>query len=90
MTSRDDDAGPLSCPEMVELLTAYLEGALTPADEARFDTHLGLCAGCVTYVEQFRETVDATGTLAEEQVPQGVMAQLLLAFRGWRAQRSDL
>ena len=49
---------------MVELLTAYLEGALDERERASFDAHLGLCAGCVTYVDQFRETVRATGSLA--------------------------
>lgn len=90
MTSPDPAAGPLSCPEMVELLTAYLDGALSAADAARFDAHLGLCPGCVTYVDQFRETLDATGTLGDEHVPQGVMAQLLHAFRDWRGHRVDL
>ena len=90
MTSPDPDAGPLSCPEMVELLTAYLDGALSAGDATRFEVHLDLCPGCLTYVDQFRETVEITGRLGEEQVPHGVMDQLLHAFRDWRAQRADL
>lgn len=90
MTSPTPTPQLLSCPEMVELLTAYLESALSTADAARFDAHLELCPGCITYVDQFRETVEATGALGEEQVPHAAMAQLLHAFRDWRAPRVDL
>lgn len=75
---------PLSCPEMVELLTAYLDGALDEPDRVSFDAHLGLCRGCRTYLEQFRETVACAGSLREDDVPPAVMAELLDSFRGWR------
>ncbi len=82
------DPQPLSCPEMVELLTAYLDGALDDPDRVSFDAHLGLCPGCVTYLEQFRETVRASGALAEADVPPAVMDELLDTFRDWRTGRS--
>ncbi len=90
MTTPPPAPQPPSCPEMVALLTAYLEGALSTVDAARFDAHLGLCPGCIIYVDQFRETVEATGVLGEDQVPEGAMAQLLHAFRDWRAPRAGL
>ena len=31
---------PLTCQEVVELVTAYLEGAMTPAMTTRFEAHL--------------------------------------------------
>ena len=55
----------LTCQELVELVTGYLEGVLTPEDRARFERHLSLCPGCVTYVDQFRETISLTGALRE-------------------------
>ena len=36
MTAQDE----MSCKELVELVTDYLEGALPPEDRARFDAHL--------------------------------------------------
>lgn len=78
---------PLSCPEMVELLTAYLDGALSARDAETFEAHLALCPGCVTYLEQFRETIDAAGTLREDDVDEATMSELLGAFRGWLASR---
>ena len=82
------DPQPLSCPEMVDLLTAYLEGALDEADQVSFDAHLGLCRGCRTYLDQFRETVTATGSLREDDVPPAVMTELLQSFRDWRVGRT--
>lgn len=78
------DPQRLSCPEMVDLLTAYLDGALEEPERVSFDTHLELCGGCRTYLDQFRETVRATGALAECDVPAPVMDELLQAFRDWR------
>jgi len=75
---------PLSCPEMVELVSDYLEGVLPPEASSSFELHLTLCAGCVTYLDQLRETVAATGRLREDQVDPDRMAALLAAFRDWR------
>ena len=77
---------PMSCPEMVELVSDYLDGVL-PVDVVEdFEHHLTLCSGCVNYVDQLRETVAATGRLREEDVAPEVMERLLEAFAGWRSQ----
>ncbi len=52
-------APDLTCQELVELVTDYLEGALAPAVHAAVDEHLHGCAGCIAYVAQTRATVDA-------------------------------
>lgn len=77
-------AGEITCRELVELVTDYLEGALSPTDQARFEDHLGICEDCVTYVEQIRTTAAASGRLSEEQLDPAVRERLLEAFRGWR------
>ena len=53
----------LTCRDLVELVTDYLEGSLSRRDRARFDAHLAGCANCTEYVKQFRETIRLTGTL---------------------------
>ena len=75
---------PISCQEVVELVTDYLEGAMSPADVERFDHHLSLCEGCVFYVEQIRMTIATTGRIGEEDVPPGVRDDLVAAFRNFR------
>jgi predicted anti-sigma-YlaC factor YlaD len=74
----------LTCKELVELVTDYLEGALSPADRARFEEHLSMCTGCRAYVEQLRDTVRLTGMLTEDHLSPRVRDDLLGAFRAWR------
>src|SRR5262249_58205155 len=77
----------LTCREMVELMTAYLDGALSPDDHVRFETHLSGCDGCTNYLLQMRETVRLTGRLTEEQLDPARRDELLAAFRGWSSGR---
>ena len=73
----------LTCREVVELITDYLEDALPSDDRRRVEEHLEACPDCPNYVEQMRETIRLTGMLTEEQIPQEQKAKLLEAFRGW-------
>jgi anti-sigma factor RsiW len=73
---------PLDCDEFVELVTAYLEDALEPADRQRVLDHLDLCDGCSTYLAQIRTTVRAVGDLpAPRGLPDAGRQRLLEAFR---------
>ena len=55
---------PMTCRELVELVTDYLEGALSGRERERFETHIGECDPCAVYLEQIRLMVDASGRLA--------------------------
>ncbi len=77
----------LTCQELVELVTDYLEGRLPASDLARFDAHLGACDACVTYIEQIRASVKVVGTLAEETLPPAAADALLAEFRDWKLAR---
>jgi anti-sigma factor RsiW len=71
----------VSCQEVVELVTDYLEGALTPEEAALFEQHLNFCDGCDWYVDQLRITVATVGRIEDEEVPPAMRAKLLNAFR---------
>jgi predicted anti-sigma-YlaC factor YlaD len=75
---------PISCQEVVELVTDYLEGAMPPEEVARFEHHLSLCDGCVFYVDQIRMTVEAVGRIGEEDVPPDIRDGLVEAFRDFK------
>lgn len=75
----------LTCKEMVEIVTDYLEGALSPGDRVRFDEHLAICDGCTYYVEQMRETIRLSGMVTEEQISESQLERLRHAFRDWKA-----
>jgi anti-sigma factor RsiW len=74
----------LSCQELVELVTDYLEGALPSELHERFERHIAHCSGCQTYLEQMRATIQATGELTAESLTPEAERTLLDAFRGWR------
>jgi anti-sigma factor RsiW len=75
----------LSCQELVELVTDYLEGALSETDQGRFDDHIGRCDPCTIYLEQMRQTIELVGHLPAEALSREAESALLEAFRGWRA-----
>ena len=76
---------PLACQELVELVTSYLEGALSPEARAAFEHHIGTCDGCGEYVQQMRQTIELTGTLTPADISPEAEAALLAAFRNWRS-----
>ncbi|WP_426513710.1 anti-sigma factor family protein [Dactylosporangium sp. McL0621] len=73
----------MDCDEFVELVTAYLEGALDPATEQRFAAHLAECEGCDRYLEQIRRTIAELGRLPAAGLPAPARDRLLEAFRDW-------
>jgi anti-sigma factor RsiW len=73
-----------ACREVVELLTDYIEWVLSHSEHERVAAHLQTCPDCTAYVEQLRTTIDALGRLREENVPQGVLDELVATFRGWK------
>jgi anti-sigma factor RsiW len=75
----------LNCRELVELVTAYLEGDLSSGERKRFEAHLSACDGCTMYVDQMRRTIELTGALSVDDVPQDAEEALLRAFRDWKA-----
>jgi anti-sigma factor RsiW len=74
----------MSCAELVEVITDYLEGTLPEGDRRRFESHLEICPFCVNYLEQMRETIDSLGELSSESLSPETQDELLAAFRGWR------
>jgi anti-sigma factor RsiW len=75
----------MTCREVVELVTDYLEGTLSPADRARFEDHIAGCDGCTAYLAQLRTTNRALVALSEESLPEPLKADLMKAFRDWRS-----
>jgi anti-sigma factor RsiW len=74
----------MSCRELVEVITDYLDGTMATEDRARFDAHLAECPYCVNYLDQMRATIASLGGLGEEALSPETRGELLAAFRGWR------
>jgi predicted anti-sigma-YlaC factor YlaD len=72
----------MDCVEFVELVTAYLEGALDAETEQRVVDHMALCDGCERYLDQSRDTVRRLGDLPPQNLSNDARHALLAAFRG--------
>jgi anti-sigma factor RsiW len=74
---------PMRCDDFVEVITAYLDGALSSDEVARIDRHLEGCGGCTRALAQWREVIRLTGHLAERDVDDldpASRTQLMVAF----------
>ncbi|PKN59392.1 MAG: anti-sigma factor [Deltaproteobacteria bacterium HGW-Deltaproteobacteria-14] len=76
----------LSCQELTELVTAYLEGRLGLLDRLRFRMHIGMCQHCRTYLREQKLVIAAVGHLPAEPIPDGVRDELLDRFRDWKGE----
>jgi anti-sigma factor RsiW len=76
-------SGELTCRELVEIVTDYLEGALTPAERGEFEAHIAECDGCAVYLDSIRRTIEIAGRLTEHDVLPEMERELLVAFRDW-------
>ena len=73
----------LTCSELVELVSDYLEDALAADERASFERHLAACHGCAAYLAQMRTTIAVAGRLREDDLDPAVRDRLLAAFRGY-------
>lgn len=75
----------MTCREIAELITDYLEGALSPEAKVRFEDHVAGCAACTSYIGQLRATTRVLTRLREEDLPVSLREELLAAFRTWKS-----
>ncbi len=78
---------PMHCNEFVELVTDYLEGALSASDLLRLETHLGACEKCAHYLAQLELTRDLAGSITDDDITPEMRGDLLDAFSRWKAER---
>jgi anti-sigma factor RsiW len=71
----------ITCQELVEVVTDYLDDALSADDAALVEQHVNFCQGCQWYVDEMRRTVAAGGQLKEDHVPKSTLDVLMAAFR---------
>jgi anti-sigma factor RsiW len=74
----------LTCQELVELVTDYLEDALPNPERQRFEAHLRACRGCANYFSQIRQTIQMAGRLTEEALEPTAKQELLDLFKHWK------
>lgn len=81
-------AGKLTCKQVTEAVTDYLEGALSFWDRLRFHMHLGMCFACRRYLRQMKYMIQTLGKLPSEPIPPKVRDELIQRFRNWKRETS--
>jgi len=74
----------LVCQQAVELVTDYLEDALSGADRRRYEAHLAGCPHCTEYLAQMRKTIELTGGLTPEDLTPQMQDDFIALYRQWR------
>ena len=74
------------CQQAVELVTDYLEGALSRRDRRRFEAHLKACPSCAAYLEQIRTTIQLAGAIEPDDLSSEAKQDLTDLYRRWRSE----
>ena len=71
----------ITCQELVEQVTDYLDGALSVEETELLEQHVNFCEGCDWYLDEIRRTIATGSRLREVHVPDKVLDPLLEAFK---------
>jgi predicted anti-sigma-YlaC factor YlaD len=74
----------LTCRELTELVTDYLEGRLSFGKRVQFRMHVGMCRHCREYLRQMKQTIRMLGKLPDQAMPDDVRNELMHRFRNWK------
>jgi anti-sigma factor (TIGR02949 family) len=77
----DRGPGDMTCADVVELVSDYLDGNLPESEAERVAVHLVGCPGCQAYFEQVRATSAGVREVEADDLPPDLRAKLLEAFR---------
>jgi anti-sigma factor RsiW len=89
MTQQAQPGMTITCAEVVELVTEYLEGELDPSTRAELEAHLALCPGCDIYLQQMRDTITRLGHVPVDTLSEQAQADLMAAFRTIHGDRAS-
>ena len=77
----------MTCREFADFVMGYFDGQLDTEARARFDRHLSLCPDCVSYLQQYRDTVQAGQAAFDDELPAAVPDDLVRAILDARRQQ---
>jgi anti-sigma factor RsiW len=74
----------IACQQAVELVTSYLDGALSRSQRRRFEAHLADCPHCSEYLAQIRLTIELTGSVQPDDLTEQMQDDLIAIYQRWR------
>ena len=85
----------ITCRQLNDFLSDYVEGALPAAQVRKFELHLRLCEDCERYVEAYRKTIALSKAACQESdasapaaVPDQLVNAVLAAMDGDQPDKS--
>jgi anti-sigma factor RsiW len=75
----------MACQEAVELVTDYLEGALSQAQRRQFEAHLAGCVDCPEYLAQIRAVIALAGSITPDDLTPRMRGEFISLYRRWQA-----
>jgi anti-sigma factor RsiW len=79
----------LECRQAVDLVTDYLEGALSRRQRRRFEAHMRACPNCSAYLEQIQAVVEMSGSLEPDDLTPQARDDLINLYRRWRGEPTE-
>ena len=75
---------PLVCRDAIELMSNYLDEALSRRDQRRLTRHLQDCDACTLYLEQLRQIIAVSGSASPDDLTSNALEALVAVFRRFR------
>lgn len=82
------DPTDLTCRQIIDLVTDYLEGGLGREERLNFERHLVWCSWCRDYLDHMRKTIELTGRPDPTEPPSPLREELVEVFRDWKRSRA--
>ncbi len=70
-----------TCRQATELIADYLSDRLDPVVKRKFERHLSICPDCVNFLNTYKKTVAAAGSLRVRALPVGLRNNVLSFLR---------
>jgi predicted anti-sigma-YlaC factor YlaD len=70
----------LTCAELVEQVTDYLEGTVSGQAAVDFRAHLTICERCEGYLDQMRTTIRLLRCASSDQLTPEAQARIIALF----------
>jgi anti-sigma factor RsiW len=74
------------CQQAVELVTDYLENALSRSARRRFERHLAGCPHCTEYLAQMRTTIGLAGRVTPDDLTPQMRDEFIALYRQWQSE----
>ena len=75
----------IECRQIAELLADYLDGTLPRHTRELIDFHIDGCPPCVSFINTYRGTIQATRNCTDVQIPNELKKRLLAVLKSDRA-----